>query len=396
MALSRRGQPWVLRPAYLVVMVVVLAVAAAVVVVVVAGGDDDPATAASTTTTTTTTTTAPTTTTTTEPPRPVAPEQVAVPPFPEDTPGAYRITYDVVENQLPRTETVTVRRPYESLVRSERDGQLLSGSATSRSRLWTYLPERDGWLVLQPELHRASYDQRPLRAMAMAISLGRAEETGTGSFAGTACRVFLTGQPLGTGGIAAPTEAESTELCIDARGLVLHERWTIEGSVVVERTATSVEIDPPIDPAMFDPGPVVDDAEEFEAVLSTIAVPADEETLARLTTDLDPPPEGYVLDGTVLRAGDPNQAASISEIVRFFSDGTDLLEVAEVTAAAGASLDHGGAVRLDVDGPETWFWPDFRASAVRVRLTDTTYLELRGTDPAQLIGLLDALTRRTG
>lgn len=394
MALSRRGTVWTLRPAHLVAMVVALVVLAAVVVAAAAGTDDEASTAATTSTMAVTSTTTPTTTTE-APPEPVDPQLVAVPAFEEDTPTAYRITYDVVENQLPRTETITVRRPYESLVRSERDGRLLSGSATSRSRLWTYLADREGWLAVQPQLHRAGSDHRPLRAMATAISLGRAEERGTATFAGADCRVFVTGQPLGTTGIVAPTDAESTELCIDDRGLVLHERWTIEGSVVVERTATSVEIDPAIDPAAFDPSPEVEDAEEFEAILSTIAVPADEETIALLETDIEPPP-GFVLDGTILRAGNPERGPSSSEIVRLWSNGTDLIEVAEVTSVEGVSLGHGGAVPLDMDGPETWFVPDFRASAVRVRLSDTSFVEIRGTDPAQLVALLDTLTRRRG
>src|SRR3546814_19717979 len=66
-----------------------------------------------------------------------------------DAPLAYRITYDVVENGLPRVEEWTVRRPYEALVLSRRDGEVLSGSATSRSLLQTYQSDRDGWLPLR-------------------------------------------------------------------------------------------------------------------------------------------------------------------------------------------------------------------------------------------------------
>ena len=363
--------------------------AAAIVFVAGCSGDDD-------TTTSTTVTSRPPeveeSTTTTTAPEAVPPSTIAVEPFVEATPTSYQITYEIVENALARTETVTVRRPYESRVISQRDGETVSGTATSRSRLWTYLTDREGWLVLQPELHRAAYDQRPLRGMAMAISLGRAEEAGTGTYLGRSCRIFVTGQPLGTSGITPPSDDESTELCIDAEGLVLHERWQIEGSTVVERTATSVETGIEVDAAAFDPSPVVEDAEDFMAALSTIAVPADEETLALLQTDITPP-EGFVLDGTVLRAGAPDRGGA-TEIVRFYSDGSELIEVAEVIAPAGAQLDGGGAVRLEIDGPETWFFPDFRASAVRSRLSQTTFVEIRGTDPAQLVGLLDTLTRR--
>lgn len=389
MAPSPDRRRWPPRPGVVAAVVVALGVGAAVAV---AASGSDPEDASPTTTTTTTTLQE--TTTTTEPvPEAVTPEEVAVVPIEEATPDSYRITYELVENGLPRTETITVVRPYESLVRSERDGQLISGTATSRERLWTYLADRDGWLVVQPELHRAAYDHRPLRAMAMAMSLGLAEERPGRQVAGVPCRVFATGQPIGSSGMVAPDPAEETELCIDDRGLVLHERWTIGTSVVVERTATAVEVGIDADPALFEPTPVVEDAEVFEAILSTIAVPADEETLARLQTDIVPPPS-FALDGAVLRSGDPQQGGSATEIVRFWSDGVNLIEVAEVSSATGVQLDHGGAIPLEIDGPETWFWPDLRASAVRVRLSDTSYVELRGTDPAQLIGLLDTLTRR--
>ncbi len=68
--------------------------------------------------------------------------------------------------------------------------------------------------------------------------------------------------------------------------------------------------------------------------------------------------------------------------------------MAEITTAGGADLDGGGAVPVEIDGPETWFFPDFRASAIRTRLSDSRFVELRGTTPAQLVSLLDTLTRR--
>ena len=378
--------------------VVAAVVAAALLVLVVTRSDDDDSDAAPASTSSSTSTTEATTTTTTAPPDPVSPETISATPFPEAAPASYRITYDIVENQLARTETLTVRRPFESLVISERDGAQIGGTATSRSRLWTYLTDREGWLVLQPELHRAAFDARPLGAMAAAIALGRAEEIGTDSYIGTTCRRFRTGQPLGSSGITAPTEEESTDLCIDDRGLVLHERWQIGGTPVIERTATSVETDVVVDAAIFDPTPVIEDAEEFEAILSAIAVPADEETLAQLQTDIAPP-EGFVLEGSVLRAGNPRQSGSTptsTEIVRFYSDGRHLVEVAEFVSTSPVVLDTGNAVPIDIDGPETWFSPDFRASAVRTRLSDNSYVEIRGTDPALLMALLDSLTRRPG
>lgn len=371
-----------------------LVICGALVFYVTSSARDGDSDAAPSTTSTTTTPPETTTTTTEAPPDPVPPETIAVEPFPETPPDSYRVVYDVVENGLERTETVTVRRPFESLVLSSRGDDVLTGTATSRRHLWNFLDERDGWLVIQPELHRAAFDHRPLAAMATMIALGLAEEDGTGSYLDRECRIFHTGGPLSDPGATSPSESQSTEVCIDDNGLVLHERWEIGGQVVSERTATDLELDIDVADEIFDPSPVIDDAEEFEAILTSIAVPADDETLAQLETDIVPP-EGFALEGAVLRSGSPGSGgSSVTEIVRFYTDGTDLLEVAEVSSPAGAELDGGGAFPVEIDGPETWFFPDFRASAVRTRLSDTTFVEIRGTDPAQLIGLLDTLTRR--
>lgn len=378
------------------VLVALVVAGAGVGIVAAAGRDGGGATqaVASTSTTVSTTTAPPTSTTAPPPPEPVELEAITAAPYPETVPGSYRIVYDVVENTLPRVETITVRRPYESLVVSTRNDVVISGTATSRSRLWTYLADRKGWLVLQPELHRAAFDSRPLAAMATMVAMGRATERGTGEYVGRPCRVFVTGEPLSNVGAVPASGSQSTEACIDDSGLVLHERWEIGGSVVTERTATEVTIDPEVDPASFDPTPVVEDAEEFEAILSTIAVPADQETLDDLRTDIVPP-AGYELDGTVLRSGSPDRGGSAAvEVVRFYSDGVDLIELVEVEAASGVDLDGGGAVPVRIDGPETWFAPDFRASAIRSRLSDNTFVEIRGADPTLLVELLRTLTRR--
>ena len=384
------------RPISPLIPVLAALVVCGVVIFVITGsrGDSGPDEAATTTTTATTSTTTPVTAPpTSAPPDPVPIGTIAAEPFPENPPDSYRITYDVVESGLSRVETVTVVRPFESLVVSTRDGTLISGTATSRSRLWTYLSDRKGWLVIQPELHRAAYDQRPLAAMATMVALGRAEEQGTGEFIGRPCRVFVTGQPLSNPGATAPSDAESTEVCIDDTGLVLHERWEENGTVLTERTATEVAVGIEADPAVFDPTPEITDAPQFEALLSTVAVQADDATIAKLHVDITPPP-GYELEGTVLRSGSPDEGDSASEVVRFYSDGSDLIELAEVTVPSGAELDGTNAVPVEIDGPETWFVPDFRASVLRTRLSDATFVELRGSNPAQLAALLPTMTSR--
>lgn len=394
MARGTRIHPLV--PALLAVVVV----GVLVLLVARSSGDDGADAAPSTTSATTTSTTAPTTTSTA--PEPVAVEDLVAPGPAVEAPLAYRIAYDVVENGLPRTEEWTVRRPYESLVLSRRDDTILTGTATSRAALQTYLSDREGWLAIQPELHRAAFDQHPAGAVAAMELLGLVERRGQEEHVGRTCTVYRTGQPPSAGHPTAPSDSEHTDLCIDAAGLVLHERWEIGGSVVVERTATSLELEPEVDPASFSPGPVVDDADALSRLFTTIAVQADEETLARLETVV-PVPEGYTEDGAVFRAADGGSGAGgvatpgSSEIVRFYSSGPSLLEVSEVFVDGDTDLATESAVPVEVEGwAEVWFEPGFRNSALRGRTSDSSYVEVRHHDVAFLFEVLRSLQPADG
>lgn len=366
-------------------------------------GDDGPEVVLPSTTTTTELTIPESTTTTTIPPDPVPVEELLADAYTEDAPASYRITYSVVENELPREETWTVRRPYESMVVSTRDGAITTATATTLEALWTYLADREGWLNIQPELHRAAFDLRPRTAMGPLVALGLAEPAGEAEYLGRPCQVFRTGQPTGSSEPTAPSDAETTELCVDASGLILREVWRLNGSLVTDRTATALELEPAIEDGFFTPSPEIEDADEFASLLGQIAVKADAETEARLQTDITVP-DGYRIDSTILRAGVPGQGApSSSEIIRFVSDGVNLIEYAEAYTDGRVELGGGAAVPLAFDdqapGPdgfdEVWFAPGIRQSAVRVRLSDSAFAELRGTDPALLIEVARTMTKRS-
>lgn len=371
----------------------VAVVVAGALVLVVAARDDEPAAAPATTTTTTAAPT--TTTTTTAPPEPVPIEELLVEPLPIDAPTSYRITYDVVENGAPRVEEWTVRRPYEAVQLATRDGVLVSGSSTSREMYQVFLSGDRGWLPVQPELHRPEYDLRAGEALAVVERLGLAQRRGEEEHAGRPCTVYRTGQPATAQEVTAPSDSEHTDLCIDAAGLVLHERWVVGGGVVVERTATAVELEPEVDPAAFQPGPVAEDVEELARAFASIAVEADEETLARLRTDV-PVPAGYTADGAVFRAlGSGSTPGSAAEIVRFYSSGPALLEVSEVLVDGPAPITSASGVPVIAEGwDEVWFQPGFRTSALRARLDESSYVELRHHDVRLLVEVLRSLVRR--
>ena len=388
---QRRRTPRIL----LVLLATGLSGAAIIAIGSALDGDDAGDEAPSTSSTTEASIGPPATTATTNPPDPIPLDALRAEPVPSDPALRYRVTYEVVENTLRREETWTVQRPYESLVVVNRDDVMISGTATSRTALWDYLADRAAWLRIQPELHRAAFDLRPLDVMATMIELGLAEPAGEGSYVGRTCRVYRVAEPVGSGSVSELGGSERTEVCIDAAGVVLHERWEIDGSEVSVRTATQVEIDPVIDPAIFDPTPVAEDVDELERLLTTIAVKADEEILAELRTDIVVP-EGYVDDGAVFRASTSEAGApNASEVVRFYSSGPDLVEYAEVAGPGPVSLAGGGARPIEVEGfAEVWFDADFRVSTIRAAISDERFLELRGTDPALLLELLESVTVR--
>ena len=237
-------------PALIAVVVCIVLVA---VVASTTGDDGSPAAAPATTQATSTTTLPEIATTTTTLPDPVPYEPLLAAALATDPPLTYRITYDVVENGLSSVQSITVRRPYESLVLSTRDGVQLSGTATSRTDLRTYLSDKSGWLTVQKELHRAAFDLRPAGAIGAMEQLGLVEPVGDDEVAGRACTVYRTGEPTNGSGPTAPSSDQTTDLCIDDAGLLLREHWEIDGNTVTDRTATAVETGIDVDAATVRP-----------------------------------------------------------------------------------------------------------------------------------------------
>lgn len=368
--------PWL--PAVIAVAVIGLLVAVIGGVDIWPGGDDGETTSSTTSTTTTTIA-----------PEPLDPAALSVEPLAVQAAASYRVVYDVVQPDAPvLTEEVTVRRPYESLdLTKDEAGALSTGDATSRSQLYFYLADKAGWLPLQGERHRAEADTRPLSGLATMVALGLVSEEGTGNYAGRDCTVYVTGAPV-TQPVKAAAEDETTELCIDPAGIVLYERWQQTGTVLLERTATSVEIDPEIDSASFDPTELIDDAEQLTGELA-VGAAATEEQLASLKTDIAVP-DGYLADGAVTRSD-----SGSSQTVRFYTDGLNLIEHVEMDGVPDADLVLGGARPVEIDGyGEAWFIPGFSASTLRVRIGETGVAELTGPYPDQLVQVLRTLTLR--
>lgn len=393
---SRRSSP-------LSAVLPALAAAAVCVGIIVAiaqssDDDDDAASAPRSTTTSSSTTTLSipeSTTTTTEPPEPVAVDRLLQPPLDLGAPTTYRITFAVVENDLARTETWTVRRPYESFVDSTRDGARISGNITALDNLYFYFTDRKGWVGIQPERHRAGYDSRFEGAVPVMIELGLVEELGASTEAGRRCTEYRTGKPIGGTEVGPPTAEESVDFCIDGDGLLLREVWSRNGHVVTERRAAAVEVGLEVPDSTFTPDAIAESAEDFDAVVRTQVRPLDDEGRAALGTDVEAP-SGWTEDGGVIRTGTTSSGASNStEIVRFYRRGPDLVEVIEYFVDTAATLDDPAGAYLELDGwAEAWFVPGFRTNSLRLRLDESHFVEIDATLPQDAFAFADGLTRR--
>ncbi len=65
------------------------------------------------------------------------------------------------------------------------------------------------------------------------------------------CQTYRTGSPLQSLKITAPTPSDYVDVCLDATGLIVEEMAVVANLVTQRLIATSLDADPPIDPATF-------------------------------------------------------------------------------------------------------------------------------------------------
>jgi hypothetical protein len=157
-----------------------------------------------------------------------------------DEPAAYEITYEITDAEgAVTTEEVAVRRPWVAEQVLFDGGEEVSSSRTALGRL--LLPE--GVLAIAPALGGVDLRLAPVLDAALADGLLEAGEEKT--VAGRRCRVYRAGTSVIAGELApgGPTEASYADACFDAAGLLLEERWVVDGDLLRTKVATSVAVD---------------------------------------------------------------------------------------------------------------------------------------------------------
>lgn len=196
----------------------------------------------------------------------------------EDLAG-YRVVYDV-RVHLPTGEEssrreVTVRRPFagSDLTFADDEDRPQSGTIADGRNVYTI---RQDTAFDSGEAPPGSPpgDYRFAPVLDDLVRLDLLDERGDDRIAERDCTVYRSGAPLGDP-LRAPSEAEYVDWCIDGDGLLLRERWFLDGKLLRETTAISVET--------TTPGP-----DAFDVDLPTAPSPTGTSTCEELAIDERP------------------------------------------------------------------------------------------------------------
>jgi hypothetical protein len=296
-------------------------------------------------------------------------------PLPAEQPvAAYRTVTEITELDSPvRTETRTVRRPFESRLESVRDGVMLLGSVSTRDGFWQYSAgDNPGWRKVRDGSQRAD-DPRPLPALRESLRRGLATFLGESTVAGRPCWKVRTGAPLGAE-MKRASAKEHADFCVDRSGLLLSERWEADGKLVRTQVVREVDTTPVIDASTFRTEPELPaPGKDVPGVAVVSALPSGDR--ASLPGRVRPP-SGYRYVGGTRRviAGGSGDPIYVEHFVRGF----ELLEVEQGTRAPGLAP-KGIAVPIGRLGVG-YLQLDLGASSIVVPVGESDYVRLRGPD----------------
>ena len=245
---------------------------------------------------------------------------------------SYRIEYEVRELDQRQTETVVVRRPYDSKTTVVRDGTLVSGAVTNEAGSFQYVGSSGSWELVDPGRRRAQSDPRPLGSLAFLVQKHAALLQGRDVAVGRPCTMVRTRTAIGISVRDVPTTADHDDLCIDVTGVLLREDWVIGGRSVRQKEATHFEPEISLSASEFRPEPVQTRGGTPEP--SRVLVPVTSAIEAGLVVDFSLP-AGVASDGADAWLSRDASGGPTGTIVRFYVRGVDLVDVEEQPSDTG-------------------------------------------------------------
>jgi hypothetical protein len=324
-------------------------------------------------------------------------------------PTSYVVVYRVAQNDVHDWEVLSMRRPfagsglvYDTAAAPGRGDRAVSGSISTGEALYT-VETGTVRLVSGRQPGPASGDQYLAVELDDLMARKLAADTGQDrTVAGRACRVYRFAEPPSGPVLALTGGADHDDLCLDQAGLVLSERWTYHGSVVLERTATAVRTSNGDLPAGPDPEPP---STAGAAPMAPGAATVSPDPRPQSFLAPPPAPRRYQPSGPAVdfRLGDPQNPSSTvaTSVVWAFAEGPR-----SITVEAGTG--RGGELPWRTDdtvtkpaalrglGPATSAVRSDGAE-VRVDLGGGRWVRVRGTVPvSELVAYAQRLTRAAG
>lgn len=156
------------------------------------------------------------------------------------------------------TEEVSIQRPFDGRV-AIRDGEPPGGEARfeGRSTFGVYANYTDAGAV------QAAADAPTVALGDLRLTTSLDELVGQGLFVlgdrrrakvgsqTEECQTYRTGSPLQSLKITAPTATDYVDVCLDSTGLILEELTVAGGKPTQRLSATTVDVEPTLDPALF-------------------------------------------------------------------------------------------------------------------------------------------------
>ncbi|MEX2395217.1 MAG: hypothetical protein WD826_12145, partial [Actinomycetota bacterium] len=319
---------------------------------------------------------------------------------------AYRITYRVEivrdEEVATSTDAVSVRRPFDALVRSRAGGNDLGDIEAGFGRYAV----NDQVFAAQPGVPEP--DRRPDAVLAEAVRDGYAEERELRRVVDRDCRIYRLG--AGSDNVSLPklvASKDRVDICVDEAGLILEEVTYADGEAkgfTRRRLATRVEVEPRFPKDEFEIAELQGDARtvgSFKQLEDDSKLPGQE------FWELADPPEGFEFVGRYAivppgQAGfsDPTARGSI---VAFSSeawrDGIDVFVIDQGAAQSAKPFADDPDARSVTAGElkDGELRYSLRESEVRFLTGGSRFVRIRGTlAPSRLLAIARSLESTPG
>ena len=166
-------------------------------------------------------------------------------------PRAYKVVYDTWEKGLGLLrEELVVRRPYWSRMTSYSGKDTVFGTVTNDHGYFILEPSSKRWLEIKDAPWWSTYDYRPLLVFKRLRELGLADVRGFSQNRGTKCLLLRIGNAPGEW-LDPPSAKDHADICVDRSGVIVSEKWVVDGEQLRSRRAVSLELPGDVDATEF-------------------------------------------------------------------------------------------------------------------------------------------------